>query len=297
MLYASTDLSNAKEKNKEQRKNAEQQQQNFNAAKKAFEEAQAQRQIFSQYQDDIKTDGQILGLVQDRVSDYIQSDPSFCTVLANEYGEDFPQDIPLLFAKQNNLDKIETGLEQSKKSLVSEIDQLSASVSKLNRADSSRRVSYDLDAYREQNRQRKEIYGQSLEQTRSMRERTQTYETPPTVIYENRGPDLFEMMMWNEIFNHHHDHHVPQYNNPVPSVIPDTGFNFDPPSVPEFPMPEMPSFDFGGGSDSDSGSSLSDLFDDVLRSSSGSSSNDSGGGFNFGGFDSGSSGGDSFNYD
>jgi len=272
---AFADLSKAKQENEKQITNAKQQSESLNAAEIAFKNAKEQRQIFSQYQDGIKTDDQILELVRDRVSTYIQSDPSFCTVLANEYGEDFPQDIPLLFAKQNNLDKIQTGLKTSQEALMMEIHQLSSSVSKLDRASSSARVSYDLDSYRKANVKRKEMYGQSLDQTRSMRERTQDY-NPPVVIYENRGPDFFEMMMWNEIFNHH-DSHVPQYNNPAPSVIPDTGFNFDMPAIPEMKMPEIPSFDFG--SDANSESSLSDLFDEVLRSSSGSSSDSS---FDFG---------------
>jgi len=101
---------------------------------------------------DIKTDAQILSAVQDKVTADLKESPEFMQALAAHYAEDFPRNLPFLFAKLATLDTLQKGTKSKLEDVQLNYEKITDQYRKLSRLQSSLRVkNINLESLRKQN--------------------------------------------------------------------------------------------------------------------------------------------------
>lgn len=191
-------------------------------AQAAYEKANAKLQSFASNADDIRTDDQILELLQKNAAGYLEI-PEFMQAVAEHYAEDFPSALPLLAAKQATMVKL---IENAGKKQA-EVMELYQNVAKQQRTaekySPSTKLPVDLDAVRAQNQKGREHYDNYTRATRDSYNRTRTYTPSRDVVYVNQGPSFLEYMIWDNILHSHDRHDTVYINNgstPVPTLSP-----------------------------------------------------------------------------
>lgn len=176
----------------------------------------------------LKTDEQILKLVQDKVVSYL-SNNEFSKAVADAFGEDFPRNISLMSAKLATLQKLEEGAEAKMQSLSKTISAVSAQYNKANRATPYAKANVDLDALKRNNAAYSDHYKKYADATHESWNRTTSYSPPPSVVYVDNSPSFFETILIMDILSsHHHDHdryNVTNINNF--DVAPTAGYSAD----------------------------------------------------------------------
>lgn len=159
----------------------------------------------------IETDAALLTAIRNRVVSYLDT-PAFVQKVAEHYGEDFPQSVPLLAAKMEMLAKLEAGVRTKQEELRKEIDAVGQTVRKLDKLNPYAEFEADLNDIKQKNEARKNRYDSYANSARRSRIRTTDY-TPhgqPTAketVYVDNSPSLFEIMLWHELLTDdgHHD--------------------------------------------------------------------------------------------
>lgn len=177
------------------------------AADDIYETAKSQLNILSGGKKDIMADEEILRAVQDKLAEYL-STPEFMKAAADQYGEDFPASLPLLAAKLKTLESLRADAEQKLKKLAEDISVAETSYDKMRNADSSRRISVDLDEIRTRNERYRQGYNDYTDAAGRSRRDTASWTQQTTVPGQSgSSSDIFwNILLWDTMFNHSHDH-------------------------------------------------------------------------------------------
>ena len=163
-------------------------------------------------ENDIKPDGQILGLIQDKAASYL-STPEFAKAVSDQYSEDFPHSIPLMSAKLVTLAKLEEGAQAKMTALSANLKAANAQYKKAKGLDSDTEIKFDLDAYKQQNAAQRDAYNNYTRATNESWNRTTTYAPPQSTVYVNQSPSFLQTLILAEILSSNieqsHSHDTP----------------------------------------------------------------------------------------
>ncbi len=175
---------------------------------------------FTAVKDKIKTDDELLALVQDKVVSYLAT-PEFVKAVSDKYGEDFPRNLPLLSAKLSTLAKLQQGAEGKVGEIDKQIDAANIQARRAGKLRPYQELGVNLDAVRQQNAARRTNYDNYTRATRTSWSNTRSYKPSSTTVYVDRGPDYFDYLIMNEIMNGSQRHHGGQRTND-PTLAPYT---------------------------------------------------------------------------
>lgn len=203
---AFADLANFKEKYAEFNGAIEAAGAEFTAATDEHMTAQSQVRQLSGLADEIKTDGQLLDTVQQKVADDLKKSPEFIKAMAAHYEEDFPRNLPLLVAKLGTLTKLEDGTEKKLEAVQANYRKVTDQYEKLSRLRPNTKIKGDLEKIKKRNQASAKEYDRYTRSAGRSWRRTRDYDYDRTVYVDN-SPSLLETMILIELLSpddHHH---------------------------------------------------------------------------------------------
>ncbi len=192
-----------------------------NAAQTAAATQQAASTLvrqFGQVESQIKTDDQILALAQDKIASYFAT-PAFVTAIKGQYGEDFPASVPLMIAKVATLDKLEEGVDTKIQTANDNYTKAAEQYAKISRVPAYKKVDVDMAELQARNRARIQEYDNYATAANQSWNRTRSYNPPSTVVYVDRSPDFFELMLLNDMLNSNRTYEVHNHYDYSPNPV------------------------------------------------------------------------------
>jgi len=166
----------------------------------------------------IKTDAELLTLVQDKVVSYFNT-PEFTTAISKQYGEDFPRSIPLLTAKTDTLTKLEEGVQAKLDTVNANYLQASAQYAKLSKLPAYQKIGVDMDDLQKRNRARIQEYDNYATAANQSWNRTTSWSPSPSVVYVDNSPSFFEMMLIADMMNSNRNYNYNERIDFVPTPV------------------------------------------------------------------------------
>lgn len=166
----------------------------------------------------IKSDAELLTLVQDKVVSYF-STPEFTTAISKQYGEDFPRSIPLLTAKTDTLTKLEEGVQAKLDTVNANYLQASTQYAKLSKLPAYQKLNVDMDDLQKRNRARVQEYDNYATAANQSWNRTTSWSPSPSVVYVDNSPSFFEMMLIADMMNSNRNYNYNERIDFVPTPV------------------------------------------------------------------------------